>query len=257
MMQPLLAIHIGAGSIALASMLVPMIAAKGGRTHRRAGWVFVASMSIVSVTALLLSAGRVLFDPRPDAKAFGFFLLVVALLTGAAVSAGVRVLRFKNRTAARLHWWDTGLPVVLGAASLALGIYGLTRQQIVFVAFGVLGLLNAAGSLRYWLRAPASPMHWWFEHMNGMLTGCIAATTAFLVIGGARMGIWPLVAWLAPAAIGAPGIALWSYYYRRRFHSFEEQVSARGLTAGTSPEALRTVRRSCGRSAPASPAARP
>jgi uncharacterized membrane protein len=60
MMQPLLTVHIAAGSIALASMLVPMLTTKGGRTHRRAGWVFVASMALVSVTALIMSAGRVL-----------------------------------------------------------------------------------------------------------------------------------------------------------------------------------------------------
>jgi uncharacterized membrane protein len=234
MMQPLLAVHIAAGSIALASMLVPMIAPKGGRTHRRAGWVFVASMAVVSVTALIMSAARVLFDPRPDAKQFGGFLLVVALLTGAAVSAGVRVLRFKNRAGARPHWWDTGLPLALGAASVTLGVYGLWRHQTVFIAFGGLGLLNAAGTLRYWLRPPASPMHWWFEHMNGMLTGCVAATTAFLVIGGSRLGIWPIVAWLAPAAIGAPGIALWSAYYRRRFHSFQgTRLKAQGTSHNT------------------------
>ena len=217
MMQPILAIHIAAGSITLASMLIPMVAPKGGRTHRRAGWVFVASMAVVSVTALLMSAGRVLFDPRPEAKEFGCFLFVVALLTGSAVSAGVRVLRFKNRVTRRLHWWDTGLPVVLAAASLGLGAYGLAQSKVLFVAFSGLGLLNSAGSLRYWLRPPSSPMHWWFEHMNGMLTGCIAATTAFLVIGGGRMGILPLVAWLGPAAIGGPAIALWTRYYRRLF----------------------------------------
>jgi uncharacterized membrane protein len=226
MMKSLLALHIAAGSIALASMLVPMIAVKGGKTHRRAGWVFVASMSIVSVTALLMSGARVLFDPRPEARMFGYFLLVVALLTGTAVSSGVRVLRFKNRTSARVHWWDTGLPLVLAAASLVLGASGITRGQTLFIAFALLGLLNAAGSLRYWLRPPASPMHWWFEHMNGMLTGCVAATTAFLVIGGSRLGIWPLAAWLTPAVIGAPGIALWTRYYRRRFASKDRQASS-------------------------------
>jgi hypothetical protein len=222
-MKSLLTMHIVAGSIALASMLVPMVAIKGGRTHRRAGWVFVVSMSIVSVTALLMSAARVLFDPRPDARTFGYFLLVVALLTGAAVSAGVRVLRFKHRTSAHLHWWDTGLPLVLAAASVALGIEGISRRQTLFIAFAVIGFLNAAGNLRDWLRPPLSPMHWWFEHMNGMLTGCVAATTAFLVIGGERLGIWPLAAWLTPAVIGAPGIAIWSSYYKRRFASRDRQ----------------------------------
>jgi hypothetical protein len=228
MMHTLLALHIAAGSLALASMLIPMIATKGGRAHRRAGWVFVASMSIVSLTALLLSGARVLFDPRPEARTFGYFLLVVALLTGAAVSAGVRVLRFKNRASARIHWWDTGLPLVLAAASVALGIDGISRGQMLFVAFAVLGLLSAGGSLRYWLRPPGSAMHWWFEHMGGMLTGCVAATTAFLVIGGSRLGIWPLVAWLTPALIGGPGIAIWIRYYRKKF---ERKPAGRDLKA--------------------------
>ena len=217
MMQPILALHIAAGSIALASMVIPIVAMKGGRTHRRAGWVFVASMAVVSITALIMSTGRMLFDPRPEAKEFGFFLLVVALLTGSAVSAGVRVLRFRNRVTPRLHWWDTGLPVVLAGASIALGAYAVAQGRILFVAFSGLGLLNAASSLRYWLRAPSTPMHWWFAHMNGMLTGCIAATTAFLVINGGRIGILTLVAWLAPAAMGGPAIALWIRYYQRRF----------------------------------------
>jgi hypothetical protein len=225
MMQPLLAIHIAAGSIALASMVVPLVTMKGGRTHRRAGWVFVASMAVVSVTAVLLSMGRMLFEPRPEAKAFGYFLLVVALLTGSAVSAGVRVLGFRNRAAARLHWWDTGLPAILAVASVGLGAYALAQGKVLLVAFSGLGLLNAAGSLRYWLRAPSSPMHWWFEHMNGMLTGCIAATTAFLVISGDRIGVPSLAAWLAPAVVGGPAIGLWIRYYQRLFSGTKAQGS--------------------------------
>jgi hypothetical protein len=69
--------------------------------------------------------------------------------------------------------------------------------------------------------------------MNGMLTGCIAATTAFLVIGGSRLGIWPVVAWLASAAIGAPGIALWSYYYRRRFSFQGTRLKSQGTSHNT------------------------
>ena len=237
MMQLLLVVHIAAGSIALASMVIPLITVKGGRTHRRAGWVFVASMAVVSVTALVLSSARLLFDPRPQAREFGYFLLVVALLTGSAVSAGVRVLRFRNRrAAARLHWWDTGLPAALAVASAGLGAYALMEGGVLFLAFSALGLLNAAGSLRYWLRPPSSPMHWWFEHMNGMLTGCIAATTAFMVVGGGRLGIWPLVAWLAPVAIGTPAIALWTAYYQRLFKTTESrrQATFHELSAGIS-----------------------
>ena len=40
----LLTPHVIAGVVALASMIVPLVARKGGRLHRRAGWVFVIAM---------------------------------------------------------------------------------------------------------------------------------------------------------------------------------------------------------------------
>ena len=217
MMTSLLAVHIGAGSVALASMFIPMVTRKGGTAHRRAGWVFVWAMATVSVTALLLSGGRILFDPRPGAREFGLFLFFVAILTGSAVSAGVRVLRFKDRTTARVHWWDTGLPALLTVASVAMAGDGVWRGEFLLVAFSVIGLLTGAGGLQYWLRAPSSRMHWWFQHMGSMLGGCIAAVTAFLVVSGDSLGIWPMAAWLAPSIVGTTAITIWTTYYRRKF----------------------------------------
>ena len=43
MLKTLLAIHVAGGSIALASMLIPLFTRKGGSMHRKAGWVFVAA----------------------------------------------------------------------------------------------------------------------------------------------------------------------------------------------------------------------
>lgn len=224
MLNALLAVHIAAGSVALASMFVPMLTRKGGRAHRRAGWVFVAAMATVSVTALLLSGHRFLFDHRPEARDFGLFLFFVAILTAAAVSAGVRVLRFKNRTAPHVHWWDTGLPALLTVSSVAMAGYGIWSSQFLFVAFAAIGLLTGAGGLRYWLRAPASPMHWWFEHMGSMLGGCIAAVTAFLVVSGDTFGIRPMAAWLGPSVVGTVAIATWTTYYKRRFSRARKEI---------------------------------
>jgi hypothetical protein len=219
MIKPILAVHIAAGSVSLASMLIPMVAVKGGRLHRRAGWVFVGAMATVSATALLLSGSRLLFDPTPQGRDGGFFLLAITFLTANAVSTGVRVLRFKNRTTTHVHWWDTGLPAVLTLFSLALGAYGIARGQVLFIAFSLIGLLNGISVLRYWLRMPTTKMHWWFQHMGAMLGGCIAATTAFLVVNANNVGLWPMVAWLSPAIIGTPATAIWTGYYRRRFNA--------------------------------------
>lgn len=218
-MRTLLTLHIAAGSVALLSMVIPMVAKKGGTLHRRAGWVFVTGMTIVSMTALILSAARFVTDQTAQGRSAGVFLFYVAILTGAGVSTGIRVLRAKGRTTAHRGWWDIGVSSVLAGSGVAMALYGAIARQPLFMAFAVIGIINGGVQLAYWLRAPTRPMHWWFAHMTNMLGSCIAATTAFLVINGGRLGFetFSLAVWLAPAAVGTPAIVIWTAYYRRRF----------------------------------------
>jgi hypothetical protein len=222
----LLYTHIAAGSIGLASMLIPMVAPKGGTLHRRAGWVFVLSMGTVAVTALFLCTIRLIVDPTAEGRRSAVFLGFISVLTGAAVSAGVRVLRTRKRTTAHLHWWDLGLAALLLASGIGLFAYGLSVMQPLFIAFSMIGMANGSSSLRYWLRPPQTKMHWWFEHMGHMVGASIAATTAFLVQIANNSGGQTLLVWLAPTLIGVPGLALWTAYYRRRFNRGARQSSA-------------------------------
>ena len=219
MMNTLLAIHITGGAAALLSMAIPLVSRKGGATHRRAGWIFVIGMTIVSITALALSAGRFLTDPSADGRVGAAFLFYVALLTGAGVSAGVRVLRAKRRTAPHRHPWDVGVATALTSGAILLVAYGIAIGQALLIAFAIIGLINGSGQLAYWLRPPTHPMHWWFEHMAQMLGACIAATTAFVVNNASRLGLpnTSLLIWLGPALIGVPATIIWTRYYRRRF----------------------------------------
>lgn len=234
MLKLVLALHVAAGTTALVSMWIPMIARKGASLHRRAGTVFVWAMATVSVTALVLAGARFLFDPTPQGRRAGLFLLFVSVLTAASVSSGVRVLRAKKRTDRHLHWWDVGLAGLLTLASVGATVYGVATGQVLFVAFAVIGLVTGGGQLAYWLRAPKSPMHWWFEHMNSMLGACIAATTAFLVVNAQRWGLetFSLVVWLAPSVIGGTAIAAWTAYYRRKFAG-ARRATHRGIEALT------------------------
>jgi uncharacterized membrane protein len=232
MMTIILALHIAAGSIALASMCLPLVARKGGSTHRRAGWVFVGGMTVVSVTAFLLSAARVLTDPTPDGRAAGAFLFFVSILTATGVSAGIRVLRFKRRAAPHRHPWDLGLAATLVVASVAMAVWGLSGGRSLFTAFSVIGLLTGGNQIVSWLRVPTHPMHWWFDHMGAMLGACIAATTAFLVVNAGRLGFetFALAVWLAPSVVGTVAIALWTAYYRRRFAGVAAESSRRRIS---------------------------
>jgi uncharacterized membrane protein len=234
MMATVLALHIAGGSTALLSMLIPMVTRKGGTAHRRAGWFFVAGMTVVSVTAVVLSGWRFFFDPRPAARTGALFLLYVAVLTAAGVSSGVRVLRRRrvshdagNR---RWAWWELGIAALLLAASIGMAAYGVRTGVPLFAAFAIIGFMSGGSQLAYWLRTPTHAMHWWFEHMGAMLGSCIAATTAFLVVNAERFGAPSdsLAVWLAPTIIGTPVIIVWTTYYRRRF------ATSAGARRGTS-----------------------
>jgi hypothetical protein len=219
MTKLLLAIHVAGGATALLSMFIPLVSPKGGLTHRRAGWVFVTGMTVVAVTAFLLSGTRFLTDPSQAGRVGAAFLFYIALLTGAGVSAGIRVLRAKRRTTRHRQPWDISMATLLTAGGILLAAYGLAIGQALLIAFAIIGLINGGGQLAYWLRPPAEPMHWWYEHMNQMLGACVAASTAFVVNNAARLALpnTSLLVWLGPAAVGVPAGIIWTRYYRRKF----------------------------------------
>jgi uncharacterized membrane protein len=215
MYKQLLALHIAAGLVALTSMWIPIVARKGERAHRRAGWVFVGAMIVVSITALIMSGWLLVLGPVPTR---GLFLLFTAVLTANAVSSGVRVLRTKERTVPHWHGWDVGVPAVLTLVSVAIGLAGLRLHSPQLLASSAFGLVIGGMDLRYWLRPPTSRMHWWFKHMAGMLAGCLMALNAF-VSNFTHLGIWPgaAVAQSAVLGVGFPAVVIWIAYYKRRF----------------------------------------
>jgi uncharacterized membrane protein len=225
MYKSLLATHITAGSVALASMWIPMIARKGGQAHRRAGWVFVAAMALVSVTALLMS-GWLFFGPQPER---GVFLLDLAVFTACTVSSGVRVLQGRGR------WSDIGLPVSLTLLSLGTGCYGLSIGEGKLVAISLMGFISGVADLRYWLRPPAMPMRHVFKHMGGMLTSCIAAWGAF-TSNFTNLRIWPgaAVALSVVGVVGFSGRVIWMRYYRREFSNRNSPVRPDMIASATS-----------------------
>ena len=230
MLTSVLYLHIAGGTAALLSMLAPLVTKKGGLTHRRAGWVFVTGMTIVSITAFLLAGARWLTDPTNQGREAGAFLFFVAILTATSVSGGVRALRAKTRKAVHGNAWDIGWPALLTTWSLGAAFYGLSAGHHLFTAFSMIGLFVGGGQLAYWLTPPSHPMHWWFEHMGSMLGSCIAATTAFLVVNAGRLGVetFSLFVWLAPTIVGVPTIAIWTRSYRRKF-----APAARGIKGAT------------------------
>jgi hypothetical protein len=233
-------VHVGAGGLALILFWVPAIARKGGRTHIRVGWFYVACMSMVVVTALAMSglafsvplAVRRIARPLSPAELSDFlrgqrlsatFLAYLAGLTLAAGWQGIWAVETKREPKAMRTPFSLALNVLVFLGGLIVLVLGIKYHSGPLIALSPIGPFIAAGNLRYLLRGPQSRMHWWYKHLSSMFATGIAGYTAFLVFGGARL--LPSVArsqlytifWVLPALIGVPVIFMTVAYYQRKF----------------------------------------
>ncbi len=222
-------LHILGGGLGLASLAVPLLSKKGGRIHRRAGWIFVSGMTISSATGLVMTVLWLgwpeVFKPgeSPEAlQASAAFLGTLSLLTTAALWSGLRAFARKRSAAPQPSLIDVGLPLVLAVAGVATGALGLTRGRGLWVLFAAIEIGNAIADLRFVLRPLSSPRAWWYQHMRAMMIACITALTAFLVVAmGRTVGSWlppslAFVPWIAPSLIAVPSFAWWTRAMRRR-----------------------------------------
>jgi uncharacterized membrane protein len=213
--QIVLAVHIAAGAVALLVFSVPLVTKKGGRAHRRVGWVYVGAAAMVALTGFLLCL------PLVSGVRFraGIFLAYVSLLAGASVLFGVRALRTKGRVGASRNVIDLGPALLLVASGIALAMFGIQQSRVLYVLFAALGVVLGAAHLRFWLTAPAHARAWFLAHMTGMGTSCITTITAFIVVNARRFGVrtFDVRLWAGPIVVLAVGLTLWRRYYARRF----------------------------------------
>src|SRR3989442_12835236 len=130
-------VHVAAGALALFVAPIPMLTAKGGRTHRRWGKVYFWAMAVVAATAIVLAVWKPVV-----------FLALLAVFSFYSAFYGYRALSRKRpldgQGARPLDWAAAG---VLLAASTAMAVLGTTRPSpawervgLVPVGFGVFGV---------------------------------------------------------------------------------------------------------------------
>lgn len=201
------AVHIGAGALALVSGLVPLVTRKGSAVHRRSGVVYIAAMSLVLLTAVVLS----LVQSIP-------FLLMVAVFSWYLLISGYRSSR--TRHVQRMPLFDrmlAGAACVGGAALIGYGGALLLSGHgfgVVPLVFGGIGGALAVGDLRSAGGKERQRTQWVFVHIARMTGAYISTVTAFLVV---NLGSVPLVVrWLVPTVIGTAVIVRWNRVYRRK-----------------------------------------
>jgi hypothetical protein len=204
--------HILAGFTAFFIAPVPLLTAKGGKTHRRWGKIYFWAMAVVAATAMVLALWRPIL-----------FLAFIAVFSFYFAFRGYRVLSRKRPLQGegpRAIDWAAAVLALLG--SVALIVLGIVRPSpvwvqlsVVAIVFGVIGVAIAASDLWKFIHPPADQNFWWYAHMGGMIGSYIAAVSAFSVVNFHFLP--PAVRWLWPSAIGVPGIFIWVGYYQRRF----------------------------------------
>ena len=210
-LKSLLGVHIAAGATAFVMAPLALIAAKGGKAHRRWGKIYFWSMAVVASTALVLALYRPIF-----------FLALVAVFSFYAAFSAYRVLFQKNLPyGQKVTWTGWGAAVFTFPSSFALALLGMLRMVhnlgIPAIVFGFIGMWLAAKSIWRFLHPPTGKMFWWYEHLGNMLVSYIAAWTAFTVttVGRFVHGGWGI--WVVPTIIGSPAIALTTANYKRKF----------------------------------------
>ena len=136
----MLALHILAGLLGIASGATALMAAKGARLHVRVGLVFVGAM------LLMASSGVVLSVMRPNA--FSKLNGIAATLTFYLVLTGFLTIR---RASFSTRWIDAATALValaIAATSVTLGLAGGHRSgppAPAYFLFGALAVLASAG----------------------------------------------------------------------------------------------------------------
>lgn len=205
--------HVAAGTLVLVLAPVAMVVGKGGRQHRRAGFAFVAGMSIVVATAALMWA--------PHGHLFLLFLDVVSAYL---VFEGVRVLRRRrfasHHAGARALDLAAALSVLVSAAALvAIALFASTplirELGLVLVALAAIAGTFAALDLRALIARKQTRLGSLLMHLSAMIGAYISAVTAFCVINVHAAPM--MLRWFVPSAAGTLVIAGFSIAYRRRF----------------------------------------
>ena len=212
-MRGLLAVLIACGFGAFLVAPVALASAKGGRTHRRWGMVYLWAMGGVAATALPMALYRPVL-----------FLALVAVFSFYLAFSGWRVLSLKDLPrggrAKPVDW--LAAVVTFATSGLLAGLTWLRpaavqHMGIVAIVFGVIGMRAAGLEMWSFVRKPREKMFWWYTHLGNFIGSYIAAWSAFSVVTLPRIFGNHLWLWLWPTAIGVPAIVITTAYYRRKF----------------------------------------
>jgi hypothetical protein len=215
-----LAVHVGAGIVALTSFWGAVVTAKGGSAHRRwgqvfagsiyaAGWMALAMGSLSLVWPLAMHPG--LTDEALYRGLFGWMMLYLALLTMSMTRYGLKMVANKRNHPANRQWSMVALQLLVLAAAMNCAWHGVVLDQPLMIGVSIIGFGTTLTYLWYMFRAAPGRSDYIPEHLKAMVATGIAAYTAFLSVGLVEMfpqhAFNPAI-WAVPTVIGV-GLIAW------------------------------------------------
>ena len=200
--RPLLYLHILAGFISLGIAYFLLFIKKGDKRHKKFGMIYVYGMSTIFVTAIPLSL----------LGEFNAFLFVIAIFSFYLAFSGYRQGRDRNGAREQI---DKVLGVFITSTGIlfyymAVSLFLIKDSMwITSVLFGSIALVLGINDFRR-MKIVERPNFYDRTnlHLNLMLAGTIATTTAFIVTLDPFATLW--LNWVAPTIIGTPIIIYFS-----------------------------------------------
>jgi len=209
-----LAVHVGAGIVALTSFWGAVLTRKGAGRHRYWGKVFAASIHVAAAQALGMGALSVVwpFAMHPqltDAPLYrgllGWMMIYLALLSIAMTRYGLAMVANKRDHAANRRWPMIALQVAVLVAGANCLVQGIMLAQPLMILVSVIGFGTTVTYLRHIYAPTPSPGDYVPEHFKAMVATGIAAYTAFLSVGLIEMfpeHAFNPVIWVIPTIVG-------------------------------------------------------
>ena len=205
--KTLLYLHILTGSISLLVGLIVILLKKGNNLHKKLGSLFYYSMIISSLVAIPMS----IIHPN-------YFLFAIAIFTLYLLVSAKRYLSIK--TSKNIHLFDKILMITMLIFSLAFISFGFCKIVInnyfgfVFLFFGLIGLVNLFQDYQALKDKLKTQNFGLVIHIQRMVGGYIATTTAFLVVNNKFLP--EILVWLLPTLCFVPLQIYWTKKYEKR-----------------------------------------
>jgi uncharacterized membrane protein len=204
--------HIAAGFAALITGAISILTQKGGKIHRTTGKIYYWAMSLVALTALVISVYKGIT-----------FLFLIAIFSYYMTFTGYRTLQFKKISGDKIGKIDWIMLIFSALTGIGMIIISLMKWIILPEVVGVFGVVMCSFSFRdykYFVEQAQEKKKWLFRHIGRMCGAYISTFTAFLVVNVNTDPAY--IAWLAPTFVGTPLIA---YYIRSYKIKLSKQVS--------------------------------